>query len=282
VGAPPIAAAGLDELLGGEAPGILARPLGDYEHSHLGDIEIGAKFVLVDGFGPLATAPLPRAGALRLSVAGIYRLPTAQLDLAHDFTDVGTGDRQADIELRGFADLALGPRLWVSSILRVGVQQADRIVRRVPIGPGDVFPQAAQEVEVARDLGDVMELEVAPRFVPNDEFSLSGFYRFRNKGTDSYSGTFQVTGADGTPLSLNAALLGVGSAQKEHVAGFAVTYSTVRAHSRGSAKWPLEVAFLHTQVMRGTSVPRIQVNGISLRFYRPIRGNPFRTAGVTR
>ena len=252
----------------GDSAGALARPLGDYEHSHVGDIEVGAKVLLLDTFGPVAVSPLPRAGALRLAVAGVYRLGTGQLDLPNDFTDVGTGDRQADLELRGFGDLAVGPRFWVSSVLRIGLQQPDRMLRRIPGSATDIFPEAAREVEVERNLGDVMEFEVAPRYVPNDEFSIAGLYRYRNKGADSYSGTFNVTSADGRLLVLDASILNNGTAQKEQLLGFSVTYSTVRGYARGTSKWPLEVWYMHTAVMSGTSVPRIQMNGVGLRIYR--------------
>ena len=270
VAGPPIGAAGFAALLGDSA-GALARPLGDYEHSHVGDIEVGAKFLLIDTFGPVGVSPLPRAGSLRLAVAGIYRLGTGQLDLPGDFTDVGTGDRQADLELRGFGDLALGPRFWISSVLRVGVQQSGTILRRVPASGADLFPEAAREVEVDRDLGDVMEFEVAPRYVPNDEFSIAGYYRYRTKGADSYSGTFNVTSADGTPLTVDASILNAGTSQKEQSLGFSVTYSTVRGYARGTSKWPLEVWYLHSTVLSGTSVPRLQMNGLGLRIYRPGR-----------
>lgn len=275
----PMAAADLETLLGDPAFGISARPLGDYEHSHVGDIEVGAKFLLIDTFGPVATSPLPRAGSIRLAAAGIYRFATAQLDLPNDFTDVGTGDRQPDLELRGFADVALGSRLWMSSVLRLGIQRPDRLVRRITDAPSDPFPELAREQEVGRDLGDVMEFELAPRYVPNDEFALSGLYRYRRKGADSYEGVFEVTAADGTPLSLDASLLGTGTEQTEHLLGFAVTYSTVRGYARRTAKWPLEISFVHTQVMNGRGIPGQQVNGISLRLYRAVRGNVLRAAG---
>jgi hypothetical protein len=268
VAAVPLAAAGLRALLGEPAVGIAAHPLGDYEHSHVGDIEVGAKFLLVDTFGPSATAELPRAGALRLAVAGVYRLGTGQLDLPYDFTDIGTGDRQADIELRGYADLALGPRFWTSAIVRLTLQQPDRLVRRITDDFRQPFPELVRELEVARDMGDALEFEVAPRYVPNDEFALSGLYRYRSKGADTYSGTYHVSSIDGTPLSLDASTLGIASEQKEHLLGFAVTYSTVRANNRRSAKWPLELWYMHTQVLSGRGVPRMQVNGIGIRIYR--------------
>ncbi len=280
VGAAPIGAAGLVQLLGDSA-GALARPLGDYEHSHVGDIEVGAKFLLTDTFGPVGISPLPRAGAVRLAVAGVYRLATAQLDLPGDFTDVGTGDRQVDLELRGYGDIAVGPRFWVSSVLRFGIQNSDRIVRRIPDSQADLFPEAAREVEVDRNLGDVMELEVAPRYVPNDEFSIAALYRYRTKGADSYNGMISVTSADGTPLTLDASVLNGGTKQTEHLLGFSVTYSTVNAYSRGRAKWPLEISYLHTAVRSGAGLPRLQMNGIAFRFYRPSRGSILRPPAPT-
>jgi hypothetical protein len=87
---------------------------------------------------------------------------------------------------------------------------------------------------------------VTPRYVPNDEFSLSVQYRYRSKGADSYSGTFQTNSADGTPLSLDAATLGEATEQTEQRLGFAVTYSTVRGYTRRTARWPLELSFMHT------------------------------------
>jgi len=276
VPAPPMAAADFVQLLGDSVFGISARPLGDYEHSHVGDIEVGVKMKLLDTFGPPATAPLPRAGALRVSAAGVYRLPTAQLDLPHDFADVGTGDRQADLELQGFLDFAFGPRLWVSSVLRLGIQRPDRLVRRITDIAVNPFPELAREQEVGRDLGDVVELELAPRYVPNDEFAVSALYRYRTKGTDSYNGSFQVSSIDGTPLSLDASVLGIGTNETEQVLGFAVTYSTVRGYSHRRARWPLEVSFVHSEVMSGRNVPRQQTNGIAFRLYRPTRWNALR------
>ncbi len=267
VPAPPMAAADLAALLSSSAYGISAHPLGDYEHSHVGDIEVGAKLLLLDTFGPPATAPLPRAGALRLAVAGVLRLPTGQLDLPEDFTDVGTGDRQTDIELRGFADLAIGPRFWTSAVVRIGVQRPHQLTIRIP-APGAAFPELVREQEVRHDPGDVMELELAPRYVPNDEFAFSARYRLRTRAADSFQGTFSVAGADGTLLALDASTLGIGSAQTEHLGGFAVTFSTVRGHARGSARWPLEISFVHTQVLSGKGVPRIAANGLSFRIYR--------------
>ena len=245
----------------------------------MGDIEVGAKLILLDTFGSGAVSPSLRgAGALRLAVAGIYRLPTGQLDLPWEFTDVGTGDRQADIEVRGFVDAALGSRLWTSAVLRYGIQRPDRLVRRIPDRVGDPFPEIAREHEVSRDLGDFVELEVAPRYVPNDAFALSVLYRYRSKGKDTYAGAFDVTSTDGTPLSLDASVLGIGTAQTEQLLGLALTLSTVRGYALRQAMWPLEVSLVHTRVMSGRGGVASQAStGVVLRLYRPwFGGNPLR------
>jgi hypothetical protein len=268
VPAAPMAAADLNALLGDARYGFGARPLGDYEHSNVGDIEVGAKFLLLDTFGPPSTAPLPSRGAMRLAVTGVYRLPTAQRDLVNDFTDLATGDRQADIEVRGHADLALGSRVWASAVARYALQQPDRFTTRIGAVPGNPLAEVAREQDVDRNLGDVMELEIAPRYVPNDELAFSAMFRYRTKGADTYRGTFNVTSADGTPLSLDAALLGIGTEATQQVAGFAATYSTVRANANGRARWPLEISYVHTQVLGGENVPRVQSHAIVLRVYR--------------
>lgn len=267
VAAPPMGAADLASVLGDAAFGIAARPFADFEHSHVGDVEIGAKVVLLDTFGPASTAPPRRAGALRIALAGLYRLPTGQLDLPGHFADLGAGQKQPDLEARAFADLAVGPRLWTSAIVRFALQQPDRLVRRIT-EPGSPFPELARELEVERNLGDVLEAEVAPRFVPNDEFSFSAMYRYRRKGEDAYSGRFDVTSADGTALSLDAAAMNAGTDATEQMFGFAVTYSTIRGHAKRLARLPVEVSYSHTIVLSGQNVPRVQANAIGVRIYR--------------
>jgi hypothetical protein len=206
---------------------------------------------------------------MRVSAAGIYRLPTGQLDLPHDFTDAGTGDRQADLELQGFLDFAFGPRLWVSSVLRLGIQRPDQLVRRITNIAVNPFPELAREQEVGRDLGDVMELELAPRYVPNDEFAVSALYRYRSKGTDSYDGSFRS--APWTERrSLDASVL-VSGPIRRNSPGFAVTYSTVRV-IRNARRWLLKSRSSTPSVMSGETF-RQQTNGIAFRFYRPTVGN---------
>lgn len=276
VAAPPLAAAGFDALLGDSAYGIGARVLSDYEHSNVGDIEVGAKFLIADSFTPAGSGLLPRRGALRLAVAGLVRLPTGQQDLPYDFTDIGTGDGQTDLELRGYLDVALAPRLWASAIGRYTLQRPDELVRRITDGPDEPFPEFVREQVVSRDLGDGMEFELAPRYAPNDAFAFSARYRYRTRGEDTYRGRFDVTLADGTPVSIDAGAMGAGTSRTDQLLGFAVTLSTIRGYALRQARWPMEVSLVHTRTIGGEGVPALRAFGISMRFYRSVRGNPIR------
>jgi hypothetical protein len=271
VSAPPLAYADFQQVLTDPAFGITGRALADVERSHLGDVEIGAKLVL---FEPRRAAGVPPATAgLRLSVGALYRLPTAQLDLPEDFADVGTGDAQPDLELRGFLDVLAGRHFWASAVVRYGMQLADEPTLRITDRPDMVFPSDFRTQVVDRDLGEFVEVEVAPRWVPNETFAVSADYRYRSKAADEYGGfTASVVGPVGTPVPLDAATLGMQTAQNEHRFGMAITFSTVRGYARGRSRWPMEVSLLHTQVLGGEGVPKTFATAVAFRFYRRLFG----------
>lgn len=271
VPAAPLAFTDFQRALTDPAFGIAGRPLADVEHSHLGDIEIGAKLVLLEP-RRAAGAPPPTAG-LRLAVAALYRLPTAQLDLPDDFADVGTGDGQPDLELRGFLDVLAGPRFWASAVARYGMQMADEPTLRITDAPGLPFPALFRQQQVERDLGEFVEFEVAPRWVPNETFAISANYRYRSKATDTYGG-FQAsaTGPGGIAVPLDAATIGISTAEHEHRVGMGITFSTVRGYALRRSRWPMEVSLLHTQVISGDAVPKTFATAVSFRFYRRLFG----------
>lgn len=275
VAAAPLGYDGLQRILADTAGGILARPLTDVEHSHLGDLEIGAKMVLVDSYRHDIGLPAPPGGGIRLAVAGIYRLPTGQPDNADDFADIGTGDAQADLEGRAYLDLIAGPRFWASIVARYGIQQADEIPLRIPRTADEPFPGAYRLQQVNRDLGDFFEFEVAPRFTPNEGLALSANYRYRQKAADSYTGTFTTptVGIDPfAPVAYDAALLATGTRQSEHRLGAALTYSTVRGYAQRQSRWPLEISLLHTRVAGGEGVMRESATAVVIRLYRRLVG----------
>jgi hypothetical protein len=262
------------KILTDSAFGILAVPLESVTRGHLGDIAVGAKLLLFDGFGAWRDAAHPPGGMhARLATSVYYRLPIAQIESADNFADIGTGDRQPDVDVRAFADILFSRRFWTSFIARYSVQLADHPDMRITDTPGDPFPAAYRRQTVQRDLGDVVEGEVTPRWTPSDYFAFGATYRFRHKAKDVYKGTFTVTDLTGATRELDAATLGIATAQDEQDLAFAVSYSSVLAWQRGRARWPLEVTLSRSQVLTGiNALPRWTVTSITMRYYSRLFG----------
>jgi hypothetical protein len=271
----PISAGGASTLLP-EALGV--APLGLVERSHLGDVELGAKLLLLDSFGSGAASRASRAGGFRLAIGGLVRLGTGQAERPDDIFDVGTGDGQTDIEANGTADFILGRRFWASASARYGLQMSDDKPFRIPDVSRNPFVAQYREQTVTRDLGDYIELEAAPRYVYNDYFSLSGYWLYRRKGEDKYTGTFTVTDLDSNSVTLDASVLGVGTDATEQRIGGGISYSTLRAFDRGRANIPVDVQLLHTQSISGSGyTPKRFTSQIQVRYYTHLFGAPLRT-----
>lgn len=260
--------------------GIAGVPLESVERSHLGDVSIGGKYLLFDSTQPVAGAAgaTERTGA-RLAVSALYRISNAQVESPDDFADVGTGDRQADVEVAAYADAVFSRRLQASIVARYALQQADELPMRIAANPGDPFPPLYRRHVVQRNLGDVISVEVSPRYSPNDVLTIAGTYRYWHKGADAYSGTFPATDLSGATVSLDASALNTATTQQEQRVGASVAYSTVAAWQRGRAKWPLEVTLLRWQSLTGSNaITKFTTTAVGLRYYSSLFGAPRRPA----
>lgn len=268
--------AGQANALVAEALGV--TPLGVVERSHLGDVEVGAKVLIIDTFGSMARSRSPEhPRGLRLSVGGLARLGTGQADSPGDIVDVGTGDGQTDIEGSGAADIVLGRRLWASFVARIGVQLADEKPIRIPDVARNPFLAAYREQTVSRDLGDYIMLEASPRYVYNDYLSLSANWSYRRKGEDKYTGTFTAEDSDGQAVNLDASILGIGTKQSEQRVGAGLSYSTLRAFDRGGSRLPFEVQLLHLQTVSGSGyLPKRFSTQFQVRYYTRAFGAPLK------
>jgi hypothetical protein len=273
--AAPVSAVQVNNFLS-EVLGI--APLGVVERSHLGDIEVGAKILLFDSFGGLARARSgERTTGIRFAVGGLARLGTGQLEKPTEIADIGTGDGQTDLEGNGALDVVFGRRLWASVVARVGIQLENEQPMRIPDVARNPFTPAYREGTVTRDLGDYVELEATPRYVYNEYISASAHWRYRRKGEDKYTGTFTVDGPAGTPVALDASILGLGSKQTEQRVGGGASFSTLRAFDRGRARLPLEVQLLHWQTISGSGyLPKEFSTQLQLRYYTRLFGAPTR------
>ncbi|HUF28395.1 MAG TPA: hypothetical protein VMM18_15570 [Gemmatimonadaceae bacterium] len=276
----PLTVTDAQRILTDPAFGINAEPLETVERSGIGDIELGAKYLLFDTMLRQGVDRLTSPDGLhfRGAVGALFRFGTGEPDSPDHFADVGTGQGQNDLELRGFADIVYGRHLFTSLIGRYGWQFADRLTMRIPESPESALAAEWRRREVERDLGDFFELEANQRVVVNDYVSVTGHYMYRHKYGDRYTGTFEVP-ADVTgyaPVTLDASILNQQTEAIEHRLGGGLSFSTVAAFAQGRVRLPIEVTYFHFQTTRGWGgqVPKLRSDQIQVRVYFRLFGGP--------
>ena len=232
------------------------------------------KFKLIDTFKDLNASFAPAGFNLRQSLGGVYRLGTGTLNAPDNFADIGTGQHQSDVEMRSFTDVLLGRHFWVSLVARYNVQMADQRVMRILDSPYRPLAAAFRQETVMRNLGDEFNLAVTPRWTLNDFIGFTARYDYRRKFSDAYSGQFSVTNLAGQPVVIDASVLGLNTEAREHRLGIGVSYSTVAAFERGTAAFPLEISYIHSQTTLGSggAVPKLAVDQLEVRWYRRLFG----------
>ena len=265
-------------ILTDTAFGIAADPLQSVNRSHLGDIDVGGKLSLFDSFGrSTASRMSPQGFNLRIAVGGIYRIPTAQVESPDNFIDIGTGRGASAIEGRVFTDILLGSRFWQSFVVRYNKPFSDEQAVRILDLPNEELAPLYRRQTVSRTLGSTLEFETAPRFVINDFLALSGWYMYRKKQEDHYTGTFTIPAAitGFGDVTLDASTLDLETAQTEHRFGGGIAFSNLYSYQQGQAAIPFEVSFLHWQTTKGSggNQPKFFSDQIQLRLYARIFGN---------
>lgn len=265
-GAAPMTHGDLQTLLTDKTIGIGADSLVSVQRHLPGDLELGAKILLLDTFGGDAPQLSTRGGPkLRLSLAGAYRFGTGTVRLPTSFADLGTGDGQADLEGRAYADVMFGRRFWFTAAGRYVRQRPDVPTVRVPIAPHEPFPVAAREAAVDRDLGDIVAAELSPRLVVFNSIGLSASYSYLRKSSDRFSAGPTTPNAS----TLDLSTLEAGTARTEQRASIAVTYSTMTAYYARRAKLPVEVSYTLSGTVAGDGgAPRQSAMALTLRVHR--------------
>lgn len=215
-----------------------------------GEIDVGLRVLLLDTFDPVQPVDEDRFRATRepdlrgdgirfRTTAGVrVRIPLSEPDVDPYLVPstplqqpIGTG--QTDVELGLWQDAQFGRWLWVVGSLRYVLQLEDELVTRVQTA-GAPFAYADQQRTVSRDLGDIVELRLSPRFRLNETLSLGIEYRWRSKGSDVYSG-------EGAP---DPAPLGAGTGQTRHRLGIGGWYRTTPRYLAGIANFPVELSLV--------------------------------------
>jgi hypothetical protein len=264
-------------ILSDTAFGIVADPLASTGHSHVGDIDLGAKFSVYDSFGGETSARLsPHGLNFRTAIGGMFRIPSGQIESPNNFIDVGTGRGAKVIEGRWFGDVLVGSHFWQSFIVRYNKPFADNQEMRIIDLPNLELAPLYRRQTVQRKLGAAFEFETTPRIVINDFLSLSGQYVYRHKAQDHYTGTFAIPAAvtGFADITLDASTLDLETETWEHRAGGGISFSNIYAFEQGQAKVPFEVTYLHWQTVKGSggNQPKFFTDQIQLRLYARLFG----------
>jgi hypothetical protein len=271
VGAAPIAHEELQALVTNPVFGISADPLFTVERTSIGDIETGAKVLLVDAIDPAGRRPF----GFRLLAGGLVRLGTGSTNLPGNLIDIPTGDGQTDIEGMAVLDAVVGRRVALTARARYTRQLEDEFAVRVPELPGQPFVPAERLAVVTRDLGDIVSFEAVPRIAVHELMSVAGYYSIVRKGADSHRAIpVQLTDDDQAPPEpFDPGPLDVGTSYTAHRVGFGVGFSNLGAHRRGRARFPYEISYLHLRTTRSSGLlPRSTLDRIQLKVYVPIWG----------
>ena len=260
----PFSADLFDTYLTSASGPIRSRPLTEVPSlSHLGDIEVGVSFGLVDHF------PSARIGAgFRAVVDATVRLRTAKLDSPDRFMDLGTGDRQPDVDVSVVADYAsrrLGVRMSGGYNLQLPGNQNRRVSRYdAPIAPLNTL------AAVQRDPGDVIRVSAQPFFRLATYLSLFGSVDFWKRQRDTYSYVAGQPAIAGVDIDV----LADGSASDALMLAGGISYSHTGFTKRGEMKLPMDASIRYQRIARSKSgiLPDASSVRIDLRFYRRVFG----------
>ena len=257
--------------------------LGGGKRTSIGDVELTGMYQWLNTFdaagdarGGVRARVAPVGRRMRSTIVAGVRLGTGRTSEPGLLLDVPPATGATALLLRSITDVVFSRRLSVSGALRLSEPFGDTRRLRVPASFDSVYVPLYRERDVARRLGREVQLELAPRYATGEAFALWGQALVRSHQTDRYTGQYTATAAEtgGAPVTFDATPLGDGTAQRETRVGVGAAYSTLAAWSRGRARLPIEVSYLHavTAFGGGATQPRISSDVISLRVYAGLRG----------
>ncbi len=255
--------AGFEEYLTNPDGSIRTGRIDTPVYSYLGDVEVGASIGLIDRY-PASTF----GSGIRTVLDGTVRLRTAQLDQPDRLFDVGTGDRQPDVEISLVTDLSLGrlgARLTGGYNLQLPGNQNRRVTpREQPIAP------ATSLAGVRRDPGDVVRLSAQPFFRLAPYLMFYAGVDYWSRGVDQYSyvaGQPEVEGVD-------LAVLADGSKSTFMTVNAGLTYTHSGVDKLGRRKLPMDASFRYQRIVRSQTgiLPDAHLVRIDLRFYTRLFG----------
>jgi len=236
----------------------------------IGDVDVTVTALLKDTFQGDSKRRLENTGrALRTVVAGGLRIGSAGADRVEDPLDVPIGEGASALLLRTTTDIIANNRYWVSLTARVVQPFADNVAVALPFLTDSTLFRSFVAGTARRSLGMRTEIEIAPRVMFGQFFGLSTAYLFRRVGTDRLTptGTFPDALNPGLSVTTDAQ---VSPATSTHLLSVAASFSSLASYMRGSARYPVELQFVHTAAIAssGGVVPISSTDRLEIRLYR--------------
>lgn len=223
----------------------------------VGEAEVGLRLGLRDNFGD-TTANLH----LRTTVGAKLRFPIKDVNRPpfldpNNFLDFPIGDGQTDLELAAYQDLQLGDRFHLNAVAFLGIQMSDDVILRVH-PPDRPFALPETRAALKRDLGDYVQLRIAPQYMLTDVISMGLEYGFWHKGSD----TFRLL--EGETTLQDPAVLELETSQTLHRLGFGAFYRP-GAPVRGGNPWMIGFTFKTALSGSGGQTPVSDLFTVTLR-----------------
>ncbi len=251
------------ELSSGPAFGI-ESPRSRSSGIKFGDIELGLSVQPINTFRRRPDTPRARF-PIRLRLDALWRFASGDAPKADQLTDLGTGDGQADLELRSTLDVGFGGRLWLSVFGGYNIQREAEIASLIT-APESPIQLGAYQARVRFDPGDVLTLATAPRFNFSRSITFSGLFTITRRAGD------KVTSVES--IDPNAAFLPGeierGTKYTARSIGFAARYASTHWAGDRRSGIPLEVelTYLRTTSASDGLAPKESVWQVALRYYR--------------
>jgi hypothetical protein len=221
----------------------------------LGDLEVGLRFGLVQG------------ASVRAVLSTTVRLPTGMRDAPDHYVDIGTGDRQTDVEAGIEIAYEPGNVVGLAVVGSYNLQLGDQLVRRLA-PPHRPVALAAAERLVSRNLGDVISIAAFPTLRLSRTFRAYGQIQYYHKGSDTYSGTdFSLPGLP----TATAAGLGAETAMRRLSLGAGIHF---RSTGRDGLSLPAEAGIHYFAAYQGSGGFTPKTAGVTfyLRLFRRVYG----------
>ena len=242
-----IGADDVNAMLGDSVFGYGADPLEFVKYRQkLGDAELGVRVGLL------------RRASLRAVVSGTVRLPTGQLDEPDNYVDIGTGDRQTDIEFGLEAYWQPSPFLALATVASYNLQLGHQLERRATSHEEPLAPLRTQ-VTVTRHLGDEFRAGLFPSLRLSETFTVYGSALYSRKPADR----FTLVDPSSSSQAGDPSLLEFETAQQLWSFGGGVFYRA--AEGRGGPALPIEAGIDYRAALRGSG--GMTPKAVSLNFY---------------